>query len=161
MGKKIVEPLLDHKEDFTIIRDALRLLREEYVEYGIVKEPWKNWLAAYIQERMYIEEGKKVKFESIIRNINRMIAYYEQSGAQARSGKKYLRYIEDLLSEISLVNHQLAYSLGGGVANRFLTLEDARHYQAGISVLKIVFDPAEKLFVVLRFPSPNEDPYLQ
>jgi anaerobic selenocysteine-containing dehydrogenase len=157
MGKKIVEPLLDPREDFTIIRDALRLLREEYVIHNIIPEPWKDWLAAYIMDRMYTEEKKRVKYESVIRNINRMIAYYEQSGAQARSGKRYLRYIEDIFSEIYLHAHQLAYSLGGGVANRFMTLEDAREYQAGISVLKIFFDPVEKLFVVLRFPSDYEN----
>jgi hypothetical protein len=144
---------LHHREDFEIIRDLFELLRTEYVEYNEYSNMWKKELAKEIKQLIELYEHKEVKEESVLRNINRMLAYYEQRTAQARSGKRYLKYFEIILQERFNLAYETALSLGGGVAQRFMTLEDARVYQDDISVLKIYFDPTQKLFVVLRFPS--------
>jgi hypothetical protein len=144
---------LNHKEDFEVIRDIFRLIQKEYIEYGDYSQNWKKQLAREIKELIKTYENREVKEESILRNINRMIAYYEQRTAQARSGKKYLKYLEIILQERFNLAFEIAFSLGGGVAQRFLSLEDARIYVSDIAVLKIYFDPQTKLFVVLRYPS--------
>jgi hypothetical protein len=144
---------LSHKKDFNIIKDVFDLLQHEYIEYGEYSQAWKRELAREIKRLIELHENREVKEESILRNINRMIAYYQESGAQARSGKKYLKYLEMILQERFNTAFEVAFSLGGGIAQRFLTLEDARIYVSDISVLKIYFDPSSKLFVVLRFPS--------
>jgi hypothetical protein len=144
---------LDHREDFEIIRDIFDLIQHEYIAYGEYSYNWKKQLANEIRQLIKTYENREVKEESIIRNINRMIAYYEQRTAQARSGKKYLKYLEMILQERFNIAFEVAFSLGGGIAQRFLTLEDARIYVSDIPVLKIYFDPQSKLFVVLRFPS--------
>lgn len=144
---------LHHKEDFEIIRDIFRLISKEYIDYGEYQQNWKKQLAKEIKQLIEIHEKKEVKEESVLRNINRMIAYYEQRTAQARSGKKYLKYLEMILQERFNYAFETAFSLGGGIAQRFLTLEDARIYVSDIHVLKTYFDPTTKLFVVLRFPS--------
>jgi hypothetical protein len=153
MSKIKIESSLNIHEDFEIIRDALRLLRTEYKDQRFVSSKWKNDVAWYIQQQLKIYEGKSVKESSIIRNIDRMIAYYEQSGSQARSGKKYLPYLEMMFNEIYQKVYETAHALGGGIAQRFMTLEDALEYKGDIQLLKIVFDPKSKLFVVVRFPS--------
>jgi hypothetical protein len=144
---------LHHREDFETIRDILRLLSKEYVEYGEYQQNWKKQLAKEIKQLIELYENREVKEESILRNINRMIAYYEGTGAQARSGKKYLKYLEMILQERFNLAFETAFTLGGGIAQRFMTLEDARIYVSDIAVLKIYFDPQTKLFVVLRYPS--------
>jgi len=144
---------LHHKEDFYIIRDIFELIRTEYAEYGEYSQLWKRELAKEIKTLIELHEHKEVKEESVLRNINRMIAYYTESGSQARSGKKYLKYLELILQERFNNALEVALSLGGGIAQRFLTINDARLYVADIQVLKIYFDPKSKLFVVLRFPS--------
>ena len=144
---------LDHRKDFEIIRDIFDLIQHEYITYGEYSHSWKKQLANEIRQLILIYENKEVKIESIIRNINRMIAYYEQRTAQARSGRKYLKYLEMILQERFNYAFETAFSLGGGIAQRFLTLEDARIYVSDIPVLRIYFDPSQKLFVVLRFPS--------
>ena len=83
-----------------------------------------------------------------------MIAYYSETGAQARSGKRYLKYLEIILKERFERAFVTAHALGGGVAQRFLTLEDAKIYAEPVpSILKIYFDPETKLWYVLRYPS--------
>jgi hypothetical protein len=144
---------LHHREDFEIIRDIFELLRTEYVKYGEYSDIWKKELAREIKQLIELYEHKEVKEESVLRNINRMIAYYEHTGAQARSGKRYLKYLEIILQERFNIAYETAISLGGGVAQRFMTLEDARLYVNDIEVLKIYFNPSDKLFYVFRFPS--------
>jgi hypothetical protein len=144
---------LHHREDFQIIRDVFELLKTEYIEYGEYSQNWKKNLAREIKNLIELHEHKEVKEESVLRNINRMIAYYTESGSQARSGKRYLKYLEIILQERFNIAYETAISLGGGIAQRFLRLEDARLYIADINILKIYFDPKTKLFVVLRFPS--------
>jgi hypothetical protein len=144
---------LHHKEDFEIIRDIFQLISKEYVEYGEYQQNWKKQLAREIKRLIELYENKEVKEESVLRNINRMIAYYEGTGAQARSGKKYLKYLEMILQERFNIALEVATSLGGGIAQRFLTLQDARVYISDISVLKVYFDTQTKLFVILRYPS--------
>jgi hypothetical protein len=144
---------LHHREDFQIIRDVFELLKTEYIEYGEYSHNWKKELAREMKNLIELYEHKEIKEESVIRNLNRMIAYYEQTGSQARSGKKYLKYLEMILQERFNYAFETALSLGGGIAQRFITLEDAGLYIADINILKIYFDPKTKLFVVLRFPS--------
>jgi hypothetical protein len=144
---------LHHKEDFYIIKDVFELIKTEYVSYQEYSHMWKRELAKEIKQLIELHEHKEVKEESVLRNINRMIAYYTESGAQARSGKRYLKYLETILQERFNFALETAYSLGGGIAQRFMTLEEARIYVSDIDVLKIFFDPQTKLFVVLRFPS--------
>lgn len=144
---------LNHREDFEILRDVFNILQTEYVNYNEYSQAWKRELAREIKRLIELHENREVKEESILRNINRMIAYYEQTGAQARSGKKYLKYLEIILQERFNFAYETAYSLGGGIAQRFMRLEDARLYVTDISVLKIYFNPQDKLFYVLRFNS--------
>lgn len=144
---------LDTKKDFQIIKDIFNLLKTEYIEYAEYSEVWKKELAREIKQLIELHEQKEIKEESILRNINRMIAYYEETGAQARSGKRYLKYLEIILQERFNLAYETAVSLGGGVAQRFMSLEDARLYIADIEVLKVYFNPEDKLFYVFRFPS--------
>jgi len=144
---------LNPREDFQIIKDIFNLLQTEYIEYGEYSEIWKKELAMEMKQIIELHEHKEVKEQSILRNINRMIAYYEGTGKQARSGKKYLKYIEIILQERFNLAYETAISLGGGVAQRFMTLEDARLYIEDIKVLKVYFNPEDKLFYVFRFPS--------
>jgi hypothetical protein len=144
---------LNPREDFQIIKDVLNLIKTEYIEYGEYAKNWKKKLASEIKILIKHHEHKEVKEESILRNINRMIAYYEGTGAQARSGKRYLKYLEIILQEHFNLAYETAISLGGGVAQRFMRLEDARLYIADIEILKVYFNPEDKLFYVVRFPS--------
>jgi hypothetical protein len=153
MVQEEIAMTLHHKEDFLIIKDIFELIKTEYVNYGEYSQVWKRELAKEIKQLIELHEHKEVKEESVIRNINRMIAFYLETGAQARSGKRYLKYLEMILQERFNFALETALSLGGGIAQRFLTIEDARLYVSDIQVLKIYFDPSTKLFVVLRFPS--------
>jgi hypothetical protein len=144
---------LNPREDFQIIKDILDLIRNEYIKYGEYPENWKKELVREIKQLIELDEHKEVKEASVLRNINRMIAYYEGTGSQARSGKKYLKYLEIILQERFNIAYETAISLGGGVAQRFLSLEDARLYIADIEILKVYFNPEDKLFYVFRFPS--------
>ena len=144
---------LNHREDFEIIRDIFDLMKNEYIEYQEYTEMWKREFAREIKELIEIHENKEVKEESVLRNINRMLAYYEGRDAQARSGKKYLKYLEMILQERFERANTTAHALGGGVAQRFMSLEDARVYTEDISILKIYFNPRDKLFYVFRYPS--------
>jgi hypothetical protein len=144
---------LHHREDFEIIKDVFELIKNEYIQYEEYSNIWKRELAREIKQLIEIHENKTVKEESVLRNINRMLAYYENRTAQARSGKRYLKYFEIILQERFNLAYETAFSLGGGVAQRFMTLEDARLYIADIEVLKVYFNPQDKLFYVLRYPS--------
>jgi hypothetical protein len=144
---------LNPREDFQIIKDILDLIRNEYIKYGEYPENWKKELVREIKQLIELDEHKEVKEASVLRNINRMIAYYEGTGSQARSGKKYLKYLEIILQERFNIAYETAISLGGGVAQRFLSLEDARLYIEDIEILKVYFNPTDKLFYVFRYPS--------
>jgi hypothetical protein len=144
---------LHYREDFQIIRDIFELLKTEYIEYGEYSHNWKKNLAREIKNLIELHEHKEVKEESVLRNINRMIAYYTESGSQARSGKRYLKYLEIILQERFNIAYETAISLGGGIAQRFLRLEDARLYISDLAVLKVYFNTKDKLFYVFRLPS--------
>jgi len=145
---------LHPKEDFQLIKDIFDWIKTEgtaYEEYGT---QWKKQLAEEIRELIRIHENREVKFESVYRNINRMISYYEKTGAQARSGRRYLKYLEIIFRERYQMSLIISQSLGHGIAHRFLTLEDARIYAQDVpNILKIYPDPESKLWVILRYPS--------
>lgn len=119
------------------------------VEDGIVSKKWKNDLIDYIYNKM-IEEGKTVKKESIRRNLNRMIAYYYETGAQARSGRRYLNYIKSFLEEIKTTYYKADPGLT--IAKEFLTTEEAKLWRGELrSVLKIIPSIDDELILALRF----------
>jgi len=145
---------LNHREDREIIKDMFEWLKKEAVEYEEYGMNWKKQLAEEIQELIYKHEGRKVKFESVYRNINRMISYYYETGAQARSGRRYLKYLEIIFRERYQMSLMISQALGHGIAHRFLTLEDARVYAEDVpNILRIYPDPESKLWVILRYPS--------
>jgi hypothetical protein len=145
---------LHPKEDFQIIKDMIDWIRTEGIAYEEYGTQWKKQLAEEIQELIYTHEGRKVKFESVYRNINRMISYYYETGAQARSGKRYLKYLEIIFKERYQMSLMISQSLGHGIAQRFLSLEDARIYAEDVpNILKIYPDTESKLWVILRYPS--------
>jgi hypothetical protein len=145
---------LHPKEDFELIRDMLNWIQQEGIAYEEYGTQWKKELAREIQELIRIYENKKVKFESVYRNVNRMISYYYETGAQARSGKKYLKYLEIIFEERYQTNLMISQSLGHGIAHRFLSLEDARVYAEDVpNILKIYPDTESKLWVIMRYPS--------
>jgi hypothetical protein len=125
-------------------------IRVEGVMYGEYSMQWKRDLAREIQEMIRIYEGREVKFESVYRNLNRMISYYDNTGAQARSGRKYLPYLENIFNR----HYQRALTAsritGGGIAHRFLDLQSARIYASDIPVLKIYPHPDSRTFEILR-----------
>jgi hypothetical protein len=145
---------LHPKEDKELIKDMLNWIQKEGIEYEEYSTLWKKELAREIQELIQIYENKKVKFESVYRNVNRMISYYYETGAQARSGRRYLKYLEIIFKERYQMSMLISQSLGHGIAHRFLSLEDARVYAEDVpNILKIYPDPESKLWVILRYPS--------
>jgi hypothetical protein len=145
---------LHPKEDFQIIKDMFDWIKTEGIAYEEYSTLWKKELAREIQELIRIHEGREVKFESVYRNVNRMISYYYGTGAQARSGKRYLPYLEIIFKERYQMSLAISQSLGHGIAHRFLSLEDARIYAEDVpNILKIYPDPESKLWVILRYPS--------
>jgi len=145
---------LHPKKDFEFIKDLFKWIETEGVIYEEYETRWKKQLAEEIRELIRIYENREVKFESVYRNINRMIAYYEKKGAQARSGRRYLKYLEIIFKERFERSVTTAHAFGGGIAQRFLSLEDARIYAEPVpEILKIYPDPDTKLWVVLRYPS--------
>jgi len=145
---------LNHREDRELIRDTLEWFNKDGQLYQEYSNRWKRELAEEIRTLIRYYENKEVKLESVIRNLNRMISYYYETGAQARSGKRYLKYLEIILKERFERAFTVAHALGGGVAQRFLTLEDARIYAEQVpQILKIYFDPETKLWYVFRYPS--------
>jgi len=137
------------EEEKQFIKDVFEWLQNEAIREGIVSKRWKDDLIDYIYEEMK-KEGKEVKKASIRRNINRMIAFYYDKGIQARSGKRYLKYIEGFIEDI--YEDYLALP-NTSIAAHFLELEHARDYKADIEVLKIVPNMQMKTFDILRLPS--------
>jgi len=141
MPKKAITP-----EEKEFWKEVFIWIENEGVPEGYFTQNWKKDLASIIWRELQ-EEGKEVKFESVYRNINRMIAYYFDTGAQARSGKKYLPYIEKIMNQI----YQDYMDVGGEITKYFLTYEEAKYYQSGLSVLHIVPDPKSKTLTVIRY----------
>lgn len=118
----------------------------EYAEQRGLIANWKKTLAEYI----YSERGGNVKMSSIIRNINRMIAYYKETGAQARSGKEYLPYIYKYVDKL-----KNSFELMGATPTQyFVTVSDAKLYAGEIPVLHIFPDVETQSIVVLRYYMP-------
>lgn len=136
--------------DFEFIKNMFDWIQTEGIAYGEYGAQWKRQLAEEIQQLIYVHEGRQVKFESVYRNVNRMISYYYGTGAQARSGRRYLPYLENVFSQ----HYQRALTssriTGGGVAHRFLDLQSARIYASDIPVLKIYPHPDSRMFEVFR-----------
>jgi len=148
----------------TVISEETREFRKEFfewlqtigVEEGYIKKDWKSELIEYIQRKM-AEEGKVVKKESIRRNLNRMLAYYYNTGAQARSGKKYWSYIESwYLENIKQVwETRIMIDPNCAPVGSFLKLEHAKDYRGEINVLFIVPNLEEETIDIWRYyPEP-------
>jgi len=135
------------EEEKQFIRDIFKWFQQEAIKEGIVSRKWKDDLIDYIWEEMKAE-GKEVKKASIRRNLNRMLAYYYNTGAQARSGKRYLKYIEKFLRHTYEQYLQLP---NVSIAAHFLELEHARDYKADIEILKIVPNIEVKTFDIIRY----------
>lgn len=140
---------LDPHKDFELIRDIFDWIQKEALQYGDYSGKWKDELSEEIVE-YYKQRGKVIKKESVKRNINRMIAYYFQTGSQARSGRRYLEAISEILAKKYKKNLEIAWTSEGGIAQEFLILQDARLYVQDIPVLRTYFDPEKKTWVVLR-----------
>lgn len=145
MAKKIIIT----EEERKFWRDFFEWIQKEAIEEGIISENWKKDLIDYIYEEMKTE-GKEVKKESIRRNLNRMIAFYYNTGAQARSGRKYKKYFEKWAKGI----YEEYLSLPNvSIATSFIEIEHARDYKGDIAVLKIVPNLTEQTFDIIRLPS--------
>ncbi|MEM3871824.1 MAG: hypothetical protein QXE05_04635 [Nitrososphaeria archaeon] len=128
------------------VKEVFEWIKTSGVERGFIRKDWKNHLIDIIAEEMK-KEGKVVKRESIRRNLNRMIAFYYETGAQARSGKQYLKYLEKFITSI-----QESFELAGAMrAQYFLSLEDARLYVGDITVLYEMPSWRDKMFIVYRY----------
>ena len=143
---------LHHRTDKDIIKDIFDWCADEGVRYAELQDPWKRTLAEEIRNRLLAEEIE-VKPQSVYRNINRMISYYFETGAQARSGKRYLPHIEKWLRQMEMRVREMVYAMGGHEVARFKTLAEARAYVEGISVLFVYFHPDSKLWIVYKIPS--------
>jgi len=137
------------EEEKQFIKDIFEWFKTEAVKEGIISKKWKDDLIDYIYEEIKAG-GKEVKKSSIRRNLNRMLAFYYETGAQARSGKRYLKYIEKFLRHTYEQYLQLP---NVSIAAHFLELEHARDYKADIEVLKIVPNTEVKTFDIIRLPS--------
>jgi len=130
------------------VKEVFEWIQTTGIENGFFSKNWKEDLINYIQKEMQ-KEGKIVKKESIRRNLNRMIAYYYETGSQARSGRKYLKYIENLFNEYKEVLVNTNYN----IAQYFLTTEEARIYRGNIPVLIDLPDFDTKTITIWRSPS--------
>ncbi|MEM0468918.1 MAG: hypothetical protein QXV47_07315 [Fervidicoccaceae archaeon] len=130
-------------------RDKLEWILTDAKQLGLLRNP-KRELIDYIQQMMALE-GRQIKRDSIRRQLDRIIAHYMQTGAQARSGKTYMKYIDAFLKELH--NKLPATGLVQHVAAEFLTLEDARIYAEGVPVLLPVPNPRTGLITVYRLHS--------
>lgn len=128
------------------VKEVFKWLETSGIEQGFVRRDWKGQLIDFIYEEMK-REGREVKKESIRRNLNRMIAYYYESGSQARSGKLYLKYLEKFITSI-----QESFELVGAMrAQYFMTLEEAKLYKGEITVLYEMPSWRDKMFIVYRY----------
>lgn len=141
MAKKSISP-----EEKEFIREVFEWIQTTAVERGHIPKDWKSYLVEYITSEMR-KEGKEVKEASVRRNLNRMIAYYYDTGSQARSGAKYLSYIKNLVNNI-----KNTYSVAGGMpAQYFISAKEARMYAGEILALHPVPDFDTKMIQVIRF----------
>ncbi len=149
----------------TVISEETREFRKEFfewlqtigVEEGYIRKDWKSELIEYIWQKMK-EEGKEVKKESIRRNLNRMIAFYYNTGAQARSGKLYWKYIESwYLENVKQVwETRMMIDLNCSLVAHFLKLEHAKDYKSEINVLFIVPNLETETIDIWRYyPEPK------
>lgn len=129
------------------VREMFEWIKTSGVELGYFRADWKNHLIDIIAEEMR-KEGRVIKRESIRRNLNRMISYYYDTGAQARSGRVYLRYLQRHFDRIC----SDLCSVGAVVAQYFLSAAEARLYRGELRVLIDVPDFARKAIVVYRLP---------
>lgn len=141
MSKKVV---IDEQTK-RFVREVFEWIQTTGVEKGYFSQNWKNDLVEYIYLEM-LKEGKIVKKESIRRNINRMISYYYNTGAQARSGWLYLKYFEKLFDSL---NEQIKLA-EGEIAQYFLTTAEARLYRGEIAVLEDIPDFKTLTIIVYR-----------
>lgn len=140
MSKRMTE------EEKKFIREVFKWLETTGVERGFVRKDWKGQLIDYIYNEMR-KEGKEVKKESVRRNVNRMLAFYFETGAQARSGRQYQKYLEKFITSI-----QEAFELAGAMrAQYFLTLEEARLYVGEITVLYEMPSWRDRMFIIYRY----------
>ena len=135
------------EEEKQSIKNIFEWFKTEAVKEGIISKKWKDDLIDYIYEEIKAE-GKEVKKSSIRRNLNRMLAFYYETGAQARSGKRYLKYIEKFLRHTYEQYLQLP---NVSIAAHFLEIEHARDYKADIEILKIVPNVQTKTFDIIRY----------
>jgi len=135
------------EEEKIFIRDIFEWFSNEAVKEGIVSKKWKDDLINYIYEEMKAE-GKVIKKASIRRNFNRMLAFYYDKGIQARSGKRYLKYIEKFLKHTYEQYLQLP---NVSIAAHFLEIEHARDYKADIEILKILPNVQTRTFDIIRY----------
>lgn len=133
------------EEEKKFVKEVFEWIQTTGIEKGYFSRKWKDDLVNYIYEEM-LAEGREVKKASIRRNLNRMISYYYETGAQARSGKRYLQYIKKLFDKF---NEELKLA-GYEVAQYFLTTEEARLYRAEITVLVDMPDFKTKTITVYR-----------
>lgn len=126
-------------------KEVFEWIKVDGVERGYFNKNWKNDLIDYIYNEM-AKEGKIVKKESIRRNINRMISYYYGTGAQARSGRRYLTYFERLFEEFK----QDMLKIEAIKAHEFLTAQEAKIYIGEITVLRSLPDFKSKTISVYR-----------
>lgn len=129
------------------VREVFEWIKTTGVEQGYFRKDWKNHLVEIIQEEMR-KEGIITKKESIRRNLNRMISFYYGTGAQARSGARYLKYLQRHFDTINVA----FCDMGATIAQYFLTTEEARLYRGEITVLRDVPDFARKSIVIYRMP---------
>jgi len=137
------------EEEKIFIRNIFEWFSNEAIKEGIVSKKWKDDLIDYIYEEMKTE-GRVIKKASIRRNLNRMLAFYYDKGIQARSGRRYLKYIEKFLKSVYEEYLQLP---NANIAAHFLEIEHARDYKTDIEVLKIVPNVEVKTFDIIRLPS--------
>jgi len=112
-----------------------------------------RWLKENLEEKKalarYIAEKRGIKVSSALRNLNRMINYYLQTGKQARSGRKYLKDIKEWLQK----EFELKIEAGEFVGV-FPNLDQAKEYVADIPVLRIGFTGDFEPFVWRTDESP-------
>ena len=153
MAKKNV--ITQEQKEFR--KEFFEWLQSKHAEEYISANNWKEELIEYIYEQIK-EEGKEVKKESIRRNLNRMLAFYFDTGAQARSGKRYWEYIERWYNEKvkSRWEERMLIDPNATIVAKFLKVEHAVDYKADIEVLYIVPDFETMTIDIYRYyPEPT------
>ncbi len=130
------------------MKETFTWFKKDGQEQGVVGKNWKSNLANYIYEEMR-KEGKNIKRESVLRNLNRMINYYEGTGKQARTGKTYLPYIGRYFERM----REAFLSAGGRLSSYWRTNAEARAYRGEIPSLKTLPDFPASALGMYRFGS--------